>query len=244
MSAASLLICRRLCWIGIVLVTGSGSAPAAIITQIQTRPFSISSEVQDFSWNQFNPMQGTLLSVEYYVDATLSGSFSVTNLSTFRSVTLRNSQNVFENTFTGAGAPAMFPGTTLAPIPTNPLTDTIGTVVPPSPNGNFVQTFSVSPTPQPLSVPLINLTFASAYFTGLGTINSTITQFPEVNVAGSRFEVDMLGLVATGNARLIYHFDDTGRAVPEPNLVLLAGAGVATFVIMRFRRKTRSCVAL
>lgn len=243
MSSAFRLIGRVLGWIGLSLMSGSGFAQAAIITQTQVRPFSISAEEQIFSWQQFNPMLGTLLSVEYQVDATLSGSFSVTNLSTSRNVTLRNSQNFFENAFIGAGAPAIFPGTTLTPIPTNPVTDAIGTVVPFSPSGSFVQVISVSPTPQPLSVTLTDLTFASTYFTGLGTINSTIAQFPEVNVTGSRFEVDMHDLIAAGEARLIYRFDDTGRAVPEPSTALVAGAGLATFAILRFRRKAQLRIA-
>jgi hypothetical protein len=237
MSVSSRTLGRVFCCLAIAFAIESRPANAAIITQTQTRSFSISSGAQSFSWNQFNPALGTLLSVEYRVDARLTGSFFVINLSTNQNITVRNSTNVFENTFTGAGAPATFLGSVLGPIPTSPVTNATGTVVPFSPSGVSVQTFVVTPSPQTMSVPLTNLTSSAAYFTGLGTVNSSLTQFPDVSVTGSAFGVNMAGLVSAGDATLIYRYDDSPLAVPEPSSLLLAGLGIGTFGLKRLRNR-------
>lgn len=237
MSPVSRLMIPILSWLGIAMWTGSGDAHAAIVTQTQIQPFSVSFTEKSLSWFQFNPALGTLLSVEYRVDAELSGSFIVTNLHTIQSIRAHNSENFFDNAFIGPGAPPAFPGSVLTPIPTDPLTDSIGTVIPANSSGTAFQVFTVSPSPQPMSVPLTDLTFASAYFTGVGSITSTVADFPDVEVTGGLFVVDMRGLVASGNATLIYRYDNMNRVVPEPNSAVMFGVGVVAFAVRRFRGK-------
>lgn len=221
----------------------AGSADAAIMTQTQTLPFSVNLASQAMVWNQFNPLLGTLLSVEYSVLGTMRGSFTVTNLQTNAPITAQNSQNALRNQFTGAGAPAVFFGTTVSPVTTTPLTDALGTVIPFNVAGNYQEVFTL-PGTQGLNVPLTNLTASSAYFTGVGTVNSTIGQLPNVSVTGGVFQVDMAGLTTDGEATLVYTYDDSTRAVPEPSTVVFAGFGLAALAAKRFRFKKRAKAGL
>lgn len=210
-------------------------ADAAVITQTQNQNFNVNTGVQNLSWNQFNPALGTLLSVEYFVNGTLTGSFQVQNQSANASITARNSQTFMFTQFLGAGAPAAFAGGTLAPISTTPLTDLAGTSIAPSSTQIFTLT-----GPQALTVPSTNLTPSAAYFTGLGTVNSNIEQLPSVNVTGGVFQVDMSGLNVNGIATLIYRYEDGIAAVPEPSTVAFAGFGLLAFAAKRFRSKKRA----
>lgn len=211
----------------------AASADAAIITQTQNNPFNVTTAPQTLNWNQFNAALGTLTSVEYFVNGTLTGSFTVTNSSTTSAITARNSQSVFLNVFTGAGAPSPFAGLTLSPISTTPLTNLVGTSIPAS----SAQVFTLT-GPQALTVPSTDLTaFGAGYFTGVGTVSSDIEQIPNVTVSGGLFSVDMSALNANGIATLIYRYDDGIATVPEPSTVAFAGIGLVAFAAKRFRSK-------
>jgi hypothetical protein len=221
----------------------AGSADAAIMTQTQNLPFTINLATQPMVWNQFNPALGTLLSVEYSVAGIMSGSFTVTNLQTNAPITAQNSQNAIRNQFTGAGAPAVFFGTTVSPVTTTPLTDALGTVIPFNLAGNYQEVFTL-PGTQGLNVAATDLTASAAYFTGVGTVNSTIGQLPNVSVTGGVFQVDMAGLNTAGTATLTYRYDDGAAAVPEPSTVVFAGAGLVALAARRFRTKKAAKAAL
>lgn len=216
----------------------AASADAAIITITQDRNFNVNLGAQVLNWNQFDSGLGTLLSIEYFVDGTLTGSFQVQNQSNTTVATARNSQSSLATQFLGAGAPAAFGGTALMPIDTLPPTDLVGTTIPVS----STQVFTLT-GPQNLTVPLTNLTASAAYFTGLGTVNSNIEQIASVTVNGAQVSFDMSGLNVDGTASLVYRYDDGIAAVPEPSTVAFAGIGMLAFAAKRFRSNKKRAKA-
>jgi len=203
-------------------------------TITQTRQFSISSEIQDMSWDQFNPSLGKLLSVEYRLHAMLSGSLFIKNLSEVQFATLENSKNIFENVFIGDGAPELFTGSSMIPIETVPTAASMR-IAPGS-----TQMFIVPSNPAPeLYVPLTDLTVWSSYFTGYGTISSTVAQYPEVIVTGSEFYADTSPIIAIGEAQLTFNYDNSPQTVPEPQTILISSLGfLGSFVYRKFKRKS------
>jgi len=207
-------------------------ANAALVTITQTRDFDINLGTESLTWAQFDSGLGTLTSVLYSVAGELTGSFVVANLSP-NAMTVRNSTNIFDIEFTGPGSPDTFPGSVLAPITTNPPTGPVGTIVP----GATVQVFTIVGNP-PLVVPELQLISFASYFTGVGTINSTISQTPEVSVTGDNFAVSMGNVRSVGTATLIYVYDTT--VIPEPFTVVFTGGVIGIGAVAGWRRRRRA----
>jgi len=221
--------------VAVLLVMGSARpADATLITVTQVRDFDINLGVQSLNWNQHDRWFGVLTSVLYSVDGELTGSFVCTNLSTLPA-TVRNSSNFFEIDFVGSTAPDTFPGSTIT-IPTSPLTDSVGTIVGPG----VSQLFTIVGNPA-LVVPEVELISFIDYFTGTGTINSNISQTPQVTMSGDNFTVNMGNVRTVGTATLIYVYDSS-TAIPEPFTVAFTGGIIGFGALAGWRRRRSAAV--
>jgi hypothetical protein len=212
------------------LVTAAGSflpRDVSAETITQTKPFSgLSSGSVSLTWDQFNPAVGTLTGISLTINGTASGSFNVFNTDSVDPANLSNPKNRLRLTFSGSGAPAV-QQTTQTTMTTSPG-------MPYQLSSGSSASFNLSPDPQFIGS-VTNSLFASAsYFTGLGTLSSSLVQpFTLTSDNSGNTTVDYNSLSASGYVEVVY----TYQAVPEPSTYAMALAGLAYGSYSLFRRR-------
>ena len=202
----------------------TSAAHTATITQLQSfSGLSTNSLVQ--TWNQFDSTLGTLTGISLTIDGTVTGSFNVSNVDSIDPANLSNPRDRLRLTFTGSGAPPVqqTTQTTLTTTPAMPYE------MDPLSNGSF----NLGPIPQSLGSVNNNLFTFASFFTGLGTLSSTLIQpFVLTSDNSGNTIVDYSQMFASGSVSLDY----TYNAVPEPSTYALFGIGALALVIA-YRRK-------
>jgi len=224
-SAASVAIALCVAW--------SPAASASTISISQTSSFVVTgtSSPVSINWQQFDPSLGQLTDVLFSISGSASGSFSLTNIDPEFAISLSNPRDRLRFIFSGVGAPATI---------TSPQTvlSTISPAMPFTVNPETSSTFTLT-SPQTLTaVSDSSLLSAQSYFTGVGTVASTVNQAPLLTQTtdGSSGTENYSNLSADGTVTLTYVY-----AVPEPPAIMLAGLGVMGIVFAdRSRRLRRS----
>ena len=234
MSTFSLTSLRRLAAIVVAILPCLAWAPAASASTLsisQTNAFVVSGVSSPFGidWQKFDPSLGQLTDVLLSFSGTASGSISLTNTDVEFAITASNPRDRLRLTFSGSGAPTMITSLSTA-LTTNPP-------MPVTLQPEFSETFTL-PSPQALvAVSGTSLNSWKAYFTGLGTVSSSINQSPLLNQStdGSTGVEDYSNLQSNGTVTLTYVY----TAVPEPPTIMLAGLGVVGAVVVDRSRRLR-----
>lgn len=183
------------------------------------------------SFNQFNPVLGTLNSINLTVTGQSVGSFNVTTTSTF-STTITGSSLSIVAMFTGGGAPGALFGAPVSPLGTLP--PNIGYFIP----GNTSVNFSLLTSPQGLpTLASGNLIGNAPYFTGLGNVNLDINELLLLSYNNNRPKtLDYTSLLMNGEATLTYDYTP-GGAVPEPGTWAMGALLVSGLALRAWRRR-------
>ncbi|MCE9586776.1 MAG: PEP-CTERM sorting domain-containing protein [Verrucomicrobia bacterium] len=205
-------------------ILASGTANAATINQLQSFS-SLSTNSLVLTWNQFDSALGTLTGISLIIDGTVTGSFDVFNSDLVDPATLSNPKDRLRLTFSGLGAPSaqQTAQTTLTTIPA--MQFTIAT--------NSNQSFNLGLNPQSLGSVNNNLFAFAEFFTGTGTLSSTLVQpFVLTSDNSGNTTVDYSQMFASGSVSIDYTYD----AIPEPSTYALMGLGALALVVA-YRRK-------
>jgi hypothetical protein len=177
------------------------------------------------TWNQFDSSLGTLTGISLTIDGTVTGSFDVFNVDPFDPANLSIPRDRLRLTFSGSGAPSaqQTTQTTLTTTPAMPYRM--------EPLSN--ESFNLAPNPQSLDSVNNNLFAFANFFTGTGTLSSTLIQpFVLASDNSGNTTVDYSQMFASGSVSLDYTYD----AVPEPSTYALFGIGALALVVA-YRRK-------
>jgi len=212
-------------------------ADAAIITQTQTQNFSLGSTSISLSWAQFDSNLGQLLGIEYEVEGTLGGFFTVSNGSALETVDVFDSNIRLRTIFQGVGAPGTVFGSLISPIITDPTTGPFpGTTIAPASTVQFdVET---NPTQLMVSNTVDFYPAFESYFTGNGTVSQSLGQVFQVTLEGDTIGLTS-SLLTSGEATLRYIYDDNPTVIPEPFTAAFTGLLIGGGAIVGARRKRR-----
>ncbi len=213
-------------------IVATSSAPAAIVFQSQS--FSNVTSGSALTWNQFDSSLGTLTSIVFTLDGSITGSFSVSNTDLFTDINISSPNARLALTFSGGGAPSPLQGTS-ATFTTSPGTTAGSPFV--LQEGQS-QAFDVDPTPFTLNpYTSANLMASSAYFTGLSTFDTTVLRITGVTLVGGTSTQNFSSLLADGTVGLTYTYTPSS-AIPEPGTWAAAAllAGGAAFARWRKRK--------
>lgn len=215
----------------VLCVTCIPVASANTLSISQTNAFIVTGTSSPFSinWQQFDPALGQLTDVLFSISGSASGSFSLTNNDVEFSILASNPRDRLRFAFSGVGSPSLItsPATVLATVsPSMPFTVQADTT----------DTFTLT-SPQALTaVSGTSLFSAKAFFTGVGTVASTVNQSPLLTQTtdGITGTENYSSLSSAGAATLTYVY-----AVPEPPAIMLAGLGVVGAVVADRTRRLR-----
>ena len=204
-------------------------ANAATITQ--TKPFSsLSTSGQLFSWNQFDSSLGTLDSISLKISGSATGRFSVTTTAE-DAVSVSSPTARLRLLFSGSGRPpSAETQTLLTALPVTPSVDPSFSVP-----GTSTQAFALSTDPLGLTDVNAALIAYASYFTGTGTVSSTLSRPFALTTVGGENTSDTSTLLTYGTVELIYNY--TPVPVPEPSTYALAAAGLGIVGFVRARRR-------
>ena len=212
-------------------ILATSSSQAAII--FQSQHFSNVTSGSSLVWNQFDSSLGTLTSIVFTLDGSITGSFSVTDTDSFSDVAVSSPNARLGLSFSGVGGPSPLQGTSLT-FTTSPGT-TSGS--PFGVAGGVTQVFTVDPTPFALtSYTSPNLTASSAYFTGLSTFDTTVLRITGVTLVGGTSTQDFSSLLAQGTVGLTYTYAPSS-AIPEPGTWAAAALLVGGAAFARWRKR-------
>jgi hypothetical protein len=202
----------------------TSAAHTATINQLQS--FSaLSTNSLNLTWNQFDSSLGTLTGISLTIDGTVTGSFDVFNVDSIDPATVGDPKDRLRLIFSGSGAPSaqQTTQTTLTTTPAMPYEM--------EPLSN--ESFNLGPIPQSLGSMNNNLFTFASFFTGPGTLSSTLFQpFTLTSNNSGNTTVDYSQMFASGSVSLDYTYD----AVPEPSTYALFGIGALALVVA-YRRK-------
>lgn len=214
----------------IVIASAMAISPPAFADTInQSQSFSnLSDSSIPLTWNQFNPSLGTLTGISLIINGSTTGFFTVFNSDQIDPATLSNPKDRLRLTFTGSGSPTAQQTTQVGLSTTPPMPF----VLPQDSSASF----SLSPDPQFLGSVTNSLFSFSSYFTGLGTLSSSLAQpFTLTSDNSGYTTVDYSTMFASGSVSLIYTF----QAVPEPSTYVTFGiSGIG--MLMLIRRKSKN----
>lgn len=202
-------------------------AAAPLISISQTNAFTV-NPTQTLTWNQFDSSLGTLTGITFDVTAGISGSFLVTNFDTASGLQVTDSNSRLRFLFsTGTGSPGSVFNDYINPIPTSPLSDSVGSPI--AASGS--QVFSISAGTQYVDLTR-NFFSSSQYFTGLGTVTSAVQQFLAITSTGENYNLNSGLTKSSGTAVLTYIYQ-----VPEPSSGVLLLLGIGGLVALRRARR-------
>ena len=214
---------------GLFSVADLKAVSPLIQTIIQTNTFTVNPS-QSLTWNQFDSSLGTLTGITFSVNAGISGSFTVFNSDTVSGLQVTDSNSRLRFAFgAGTGTPGNVFNEYIAPIPTSPLSDSVGSPV----AANSSQLFTISAGTQYVDLMRDFFSSSQAYFTGLGTVSSVVQQFLAITSTGENYNLNSSLTKSSGTAVLTYTYQ-----VPEPSsgsLILLGLGGLVALRRMRRR---------
>ena len=186
---------------------GKVKAAATVFSISQINAFTV-NPTQTLTWNQFDSSLGTLTGITFDVTAGISGSFTVTNFDTLSGLQVTDSNSRLRFLFSaGTGSPGSVFNEYINPIPTSPLSDSVGSSI--AASGS--QVFNISAGTQYVDLTR-NFFSSSQYFTGLGTVTSAVQQFLAVTSTGENYNLNSGLTKSDGTAVLTYIYQ-----VPEPS---------------------------
>ena len=207
------------------------NAPAAVLTQTQTKTLIGTGDVLTYSFNQFDVSFGTLNSITFTIVSSIdSGSFSVLN-NTNTAIRVKSPRDVL-TVVDNHGSGADYDSGNL-PLLTTPSTAGLNGY---SLSGNQGTNFTV--TPKSLIGASAVITDLSAYlitYTGTGSVTFDANIAPAVTITGGSATFDMSGVTNSTVLSLVY--DYTAPPVPEPSTYALFGMGALALLFVVRRRK-------
>lgn len=200
-------------------------AAAPLVYLSQTNTFSV-NPTTTLNWNKFDSSLGTLTGITFVANAVISGSFTVINQDVANEMTASDSNARYRFVFgAGAGTPGTIFSNYLQPIVTTPSTDSTGTVIGP----DFAsQVFSINGSQSYDSITKDWFSSSAGYFTGIGTVSSTVAQFVNITSTGSNYNLNSNATKTDGSAILTYIYQ-----VPEPSSASLLIFGLGGLVALR-----------